>query len=123
MGSKGNRLGSSADRRHPAQQEKVVAAKRAAIGPHEPVQSLLHNVSNAYSSKVHRFTVRTLRREHNCASFLTVGLRRAVAVLNNSPGGGSRIPQVGANAASTSGGAARIAGSLDLFGRSHVGLG
>jgi hypothetical protein len=45
-------LGRSADRRQPPQQEEVMAAKGAAIGPENPVDGLLHDVANAYASKI-----------------------------------------------------------------------
>ena len=43
------RLSGSADGSQPPQQEKMVAAKRAAVGPQNPVDGLLHDVANAYA--------------------------------------------------------------------------
>ena len=47
------RLRRSVDRRQPPQQEKVMAAQRAAVRPQDPVDGLLHDVANAYASKIH----------------------------------------------------------------------
>jgi hypothetical protein len=81
--------GRSADGRQPPQQKEVVAAKRTAIGPENPMDGLLHDVANAYASKIYRFAVRTLRLEHNCCGlFLTVGFRRASGSLDVAPEGG-----------------------------------
>jgi hypothetical protein len=82
-------LGGSAHGRQPSQQEKVVAAKRAAVGPQDPVDGLLHGVANAYPSKINRFAMRTARGKHSFGAFLTVSFRRAAGTLN------MRIPESG----------------------------
>ena len=49
----GLRSGSPADGSRPAEQEKMVAAKSAAVRPKDPVEGLLQGVSDAYTSKIH----------------------------------------------------------------------
>jgi hypothetical protein len=90
QGTLPEKLGSSADGRQPAEQEKVVAAKRAAVGPQEPMNGLLHGVANADTPKINRSAMRTAGGKHNFfASFLTVGFRRAAGTLDvGAPEGG-----------------------------------
>jgi hypothetical protein len=82
-------LGSSAHGRQPPQQEKVVAAKSAAVGPQDPVDGLLHRVANTDASEIDRFAMRTTRGEHSFWAFLTVSFRRASGTLH------VRIPECG----------------------------
>ena len=82
-------LGSSADGSQPAQQEKMMPAKSAAVRPQDPVDSLLHGVANAYTPKINRFAMRTARGKHSFGAFLTVSFRRAAGTLN------MRIPESG----------------------------
>lgn len=49
--------GGPGDGSHPAEQEKVVAAKRAAVGMEEPEESFLHEVSNAHAAELDRMTI------------------------------------------------------------------
>ncbi len=58
-------LSGSLDWSLPAEQEKMAAAKRAAIGQQDPVEGLLHGISNADASKIDRPAIRTLRGEHS----------------------------------------------------------
>ena len=61
----------------------MVAAQRAAVGPQDPVNGLLHGVANANAPKINRSAVRTASGKHSfLASFLTVGFRRAAGTLD-----------------------------------------
>ena len=61
----GSVLGGPRDWSQPPKQEKVAAAKTAAIGQKDPVKSFLDGVSNAYTSKIDRSAMRTARGEHS----------------------------------------------------------
>ena len=78
----GRYLRGSADRSQPADQEKVVAAKSAAIRPQDPVDRLLHGVPYADASKINRSAMRTAHGKHSFASFLPVSFRRAAGTLH-----------------------------------------
>jgi hypothetical protein len=45
----------------PSEQKKVVTAQRAPVRLKKPVDSFLHGVADAYTSKIDRFAVWTVR--------------------------------------------------------------
>jgi hypothetical protein len=49
----------------PSKQEKVPAAKRATLGQDNPVKRFLDGVSDAYTSKIDRSAIWTVRRCHS----------------------------------------------------------
>ena len=51
--------GGPGDGGHPAKEEEVVAAKRAAVGMEEPEESFLHKVANAYAAELDGAAIRT----------------------------------------------------------------
>src|SRR5580704_17567915 len=56
---------SSFDRRQPPQQEKMMAAEVAAIGPEQPVHRSLHCIPRANAPELDRLAVRTASIEHS----------------------------------------------------------
>ena len=112
----------SADWRHPPHQEKVLAAQRAAIGPQDPMDRPLHGVPHAYAPEINRSAMRTARRKHFLASFLTVGFSRAACTLHVAPECGRRVLDIVVVGATAPVGAAGVAGSFDLFWRPQIRL-
>jgi hypothetical protein len=117
-------LSRSPDWRNPSKQEKVVAAKRAAIGQKNPEKRLLDGVSNANAPKIDRFAMRTACGKHSSsASFLNGSFRRAASASALAvPERWCRVPYAGL-VATASCRAACFPGGLNLFWSPQVRLG